>query len=161
MRLLIVGTLKGQLTTATKLAMDKGATVTHADSIGQALAVFPSGRGADLIMADVARDIRDLVQRLEAERIHVPIVACGTTNDARAAVAAIHAGAKEYIPLPPGPGMLAAVLAAGARDDGGGAARPRQRHARTDLPRRRHGARGQARPADRAKRGFRADHGRI
>ena len=27
MRLLIVGTLNGQLTTATKLAMDKGATV--------------------------------------------------------------------------------------------------------------------------------------
>ena len=30
MRLLIVGTLNGQLTTATKLAMDKGALVTHA-----------------------------------------------------------------------------------------------------------------------------------
>ncbi len=33
MRLLIVGTLKGQLTTATKIAMDKGASVTHAESI--------------------------------------------------------------------------------------------------------------------------------
>ena len=64
MRLLIVGTLKGQLTTATKLAMDKGATVTHADSVDQALAVLRSGRGADLIMADVALDIRDLVVRL-------------------------------------------------------------------------------------------------
>ena len=32
MRLLIVGTLGGQLTTATKIAMDKGASVTHADS---------------------------------------------------------------------------------------------------------------------------------
>ena len=32
MRLLIVGSLKGQLTLATKLAMDKGATVTHAES---------------------------------------------------------------------------------------------------------------------------------
>ena len=30
MRLLIVGTLRGQLTLATKLAMDKGAAVTHA-----------------------------------------------------------------------------------------------------------------------------------
>ena len=37
MRLLIVGTLKGQLTLATKLAMDKGATVTHAESVDQAL----------------------------------------------------------------------------------------------------------------------------
>jgi two-component system response regulator FlrC len=116
MRLLIVGTLKGQLTTATKLAMDKGASVTHADTIDQALAVLRSGRGADLIMADVAIDIRDLVLRLEVERIHVPIVACGTGNDARAAVAAIHAGAKEYIPLPPDPELIAAVLAAVTND---------------------------------------------
>ena len=34
----------------------------------------------------------------------MPIVACGISNDARAAVAAIRAGAKEYIPLPPDPG---------------------------------------------------------
>src|SRR6266700_6687712 len=101
MRLLIVGTLKGQLTTATKLAMDKGASVTHAESNEQALAVLRSGRGADLLMVDVTLDIRDLVARLDTERIHVPIVACGVTNDARAAVNAIHAGAKEYIPLPP------------------------------------------------------------
>jgi DNA-binding NtrC family response regulator len=112
MRLLIVGTLRGQLTTATKLAMDKGATVTHAEHIAQALAVLRSGRGADLLMVDVAIDIRDLVQKLEAEHIHVPIVACGTENNARAAVAAIHAGAKEYIPLPPDPELIAAVLAA-------------------------------------------------
>src|SRR5947208_1584463 len=116
MRLLIVGTLKGQLTTATKLAMEKGASVTHADSIEQALAVLRTGRGADLLMVDVALDIRDLVLRLEAERIAVPIVACGTSNDARAAVAAIHAGAKEYIPLPPDPELIAAVLAAVADD---------------------------------------------
>jgi two-component system, response regulator FlrC len=112
MRLLIVGSLKGQLTTATKLAMQRGASVTHADSIEQALAVLRSGRGADLLMVDVALDIRTLVRRLEAERIVVPIVACGTNNDAGAAVAAIHAGAKEYIPLPPDPELIAAVLAA-------------------------------------------------
>src|ERR1700716_2682323 len=116
MRLLIVGTLKGQLTTATKLAMDKGAAVTHADSNEQALAVLRSGRGADLLFVDVNLDIRDLVDRLHAERIHVPIVACGVTNDARAAVRAIHAGAKEYIPLPPDPDLIAAVLAAVAND---------------------------------------------
>ena len=116
MRLLIVGTLGGQLTTATKLAMDKGASVTHAESNEQALAVLRSGRGADLLMADVSIDIRALVARLDAERIHVPIVACGVTNDARAAVNAIHAGAKEYIPLPPDPDLIAAVLAAVADD---------------------------------------------
>jgi DNA-binding NtrC family response regulator len=116
MRLLIVGTLNGQLTTATKLAMDKGATVTHAEHITQALAVLRSGRGADLLMVDVAIDIRELVQKLEAEHIHVPIVACGTDNNARAAVAAIHAGAKEYIPLPPDPDLIAAILAVVADD---------------------------------------------
>ena len=116
MRLLIIGTLGGQLTTATKLAMDKGASVTHAESNEQALAVLRSGRGADLLMVDVTLDIRDLVTRLDAERIHVPIVACGVTNDARAAVDAIHAGAKEYIPLPPDPDLIAAVLSAVADD---------------------------------------------
>jgi two-component system response regulator FlrC len=117
MRLLIVGTLKGQLTAATKIAMDKGASVTHAERIETAMAVLRSGKGADLLLVDVAIDIRDLVLRLEAEHIHVPIVACGTQNDARAAVAAIHAGAKEYIPLPPEPEMIAAVLAAVADDN--------------------------------------------
>jgi two-component system, response regulator FlrC len=116
MRLLIVGTLKGQLTTATKIAMDKGASVTHAEDISQALAVLRSGKGAELLMVDVAVDIRELVIRLEAEHIHAPIVACGTSTDARAAVAAIHAGAKEYIPLPPDPDLIAAILAAVADD---------------------------------------------
>src|SRR6266508_3307687 len=116
MRLLIVGTLKGQLTTATKIAMDNGASVTHAEAIEQAMAVLRSGKGADQLLVDVALDIRDLVMRLEAEHIHVPIVACGISNDARAAVAAIRAGAKEYIPLPPDPELIAAVLAAVAND---------------------------------------------
>ena len=116
MQLLIVGTLGGQLTTATKLAMEKGASVTHAENIDQALAVLRSGRGADLLMVDVSLDIRDLNGRLNAEHIYVPIVACGVTNDARAAVNAIHAGAKEYIPLPPDPDLIAAVLAAVAED---------------------------------------------
>ena len=116
MRLLIVGTLRGQLTLATKLAMDKGASVTHADGAEMALRVLRSGRGADLLMVEVAVDIRDLITRLEAEHITVPVVACGTSTDARAAVAAIHAGAKEYIPLPPDPELIAAVLAAVADD---------------------------------------------
>src|SRR6187431_590285 len=116
MRLLIGVTLKGELTTATKIAMDNGASVTHAENHEQAMAVLRGGKGADLLLVDVALDIRDLVMRLEAEHIHVPIVACGISNDARAAVAAIHAGAKEYIPLPPDPELIAAVLAAVAND---------------------------------------------
>ena len=53
---------------------------------------------------------------LQREHIHAPIVACGTDNNARAAVAAIHAGAKEYIPLPPDPDLIGAILAAVADD---------------------------------------------
>ena len=74
MRLLIVGTLEGQLTLATKLAMEKGATVTHAEDIEQALRVLRSGRGADLLMVDVAVNIRELVARLENEHIRVPTI---------------------------------------------------------------------------------------
>jgi two-component system, response regulator FlrC len=116
MKLLIAGTLKGQLTTATKIAMERGASVVHVPDVEGALRHLRAGRGGDLVMVDVVLDIRDLVTRLEAERIHVPIVACGVDNDARAAVAAIHAGAMEYIPLPPDPELIAAILAAVAGD---------------------------------------------
>jgi two-component system, response regulator FlrC len=116
MRLLIVGTLGGQLVVASRMAMDRGASVTHADTIDVALKTLRSGRGADLIMIDVGLDVSELIKRLEAELIHVPVVACGVATDARAAVEAIRAGAKEYIPLPPDPDLIAAVLAAVAED---------------------------------------------
>src|SRR3954454_20842760 len=116
MKLLIAGTLKGQLTAATKIAMDRGASVTHVADVEGALRHLRAGRGADLLMIDVVLNIRDLVDKLNAERIHIAVVACGVDNDARAAVAAIHAGAKEYIPLPPDPELIGAILAAGAGD---------------------------------------------
>ncbi|MCX7325601.1 MAG: sigma-54 dependent transcriptional regulator [Hyphomicrobiales bacterium] len=115
MRLLIVGSLKGQLIAAAKIAVARGASVAQADTIEQALSVLRT-KGADLAMVDVALSIRTLVDALEAERIRTPIVACGTGTDARAAVAAIQAGAKEYVPLPPDPDLIAAVLEAVAND---------------------------------------------
>ncbi len=118
MRLLIVGTLGGQLTTASKIAMQGGAQVTHADDIEGALRVLRSGRGADLLMVEVHLDIAGLIQKLQNERVHVPVVACGVETDAQAAVSAIRAGAKEYIPLPPDPELIAAVLAAVAQERG-------------------------------------------
>ena len=42
----------------------------------------------------------------------VPVVACGVGADADAAVRAIRAGAREYLPLPPDAELIAAVLAA-------------------------------------------------
>jgi DNA-binding NtrC family response regulator len=115
MRLIIVGSLKGQLITAAKIAVSQGAAVTHAESVDQALAVLRA-KGGDLLMVDVEQPIAKLVTALEAERIRTPLVACGTSTDARAAVAAIQAGAREYVPLPPDPELIAAVLAAVAGD---------------------------------------------
>src|SRR5438309_3279580 len=112
MRLLILGTLGGQLGAATKIAMEKGAKVAHANSVEQGLSELRQGHGADLIMCDVALDIGLLVRSLATERICTPVVACGIGTDARRAVDAIRAGAKEYLPLAPDPELIAAVLAA-------------------------------------------------
>jgi DNA-binding NtrC family response regulator len=118
MRLIIIGKLSSQLIQAAKIAMQRGASVTQAEGIEQGLAVIRA-KGGDLVMIDVAEPIATLVGALEAERIRLPVVACGVSADARAAVAAIQAGAREYIPLPPDPDMIAAVLEAVAADSHG------------------------------------------
>ncbi|BCM85671.1 sigma-54-dependent transcriptional regulator [Methylobacterium indicum] len=115
MRLLIIGRLNGELITASRIAMSRGAAVTQADGIEQGLNALRA-KGADLVMVDVSLPIRVLVTALADERIRTPVVACGTGTDAKAAVAAIQAGAKEYIPLPPDPELIAAVLEAVASD---------------------------------------------
>lgn len=112
MRLLLIGSMDGQIGAASKIALQKGGSVTHAETIDQALETLRNGQGADLIMADVKLDIYSLVERLDGERICVPVVACGVAEDARAAVKAIKAGAKEYIPLPPDAELIGAVLSA-------------------------------------------------
>ncbi len=116
MRLLIIGALEGQLSQASKMAMDGGAKVAHASTIDIGLATLRSGKGADLLLVDVMVDIPALIAGLEAERIHIPVVACGTETNAAAAVNAIRAGAKEYIPLPPDAELIAAVIAAVAKE---------------------------------------------
>ena len=112
MRLLIIGTLDGHISTAGKIALDRGAKVAHCPDIEAALRALRSGQGADLLMIDVVLDVGNLVTRLKAERIVVPVVACGIGTDADLAVKAIRAGAKEYVPLPPDAELIAAVLAA-------------------------------------------------
>ncbi len=112
--------------------MSRGAAVTQADGIEQGLNVLRV-KGADLIMVDVSLPIRTLVAALADERIRTG-GGLRHRHDAKAAVAAIQAGAKEYIPLPPDPELIAAVLEAvvadarafvwrGPRDGAGGQAR--------------------------------------
>lgn len=116
MRLLIVGDLEGHITTAGKIAISRGAKVSHVDSVDAALTALRAGRGAELLMIDVKLNIGDLVERLASERISIPVVACGIGTDADAAVQSIKAGAKEYIPLPPDAELIAAVLEAVAEE---------------------------------------------
>ena len=80
------------------------------------MAALRAGRGADLLMVEVSEDIAAFIGQLNAEHIVVPVVACGIGSDAQAAVAAIQAGAKEYVPLPPDAELIGAVLAAVAKD---------------------------------------------
>jgi DNA-binding NtrC family response regulator len=116
MRLLIIGPLEGYISAAGKIALSRGAKVAHADSIAAALSALRSGQGADLVMMDVKLDIGAMIDSLKSERISVPLVACGVAADANAAVRAIRAGAKEYIPLPPDATLIAAVLEAVAEE---------------------------------------------
>ena len=116
MRLLMVGRLGGQMTVATKIAMENGAKVVHAETVAQAMRLIRSGSGCDMVMIDVHLDIGDLIYQLDLERITLPIIACGTSPDSNAAVLAIQAGAQEYIPLPPDPELIATVLRAVTND---------------------------------------------
>lgn len=112
MRLLLIGTMDGQIGAASQIAIKKGGSVIHAVDVGEALDLLRSGKGADLIMIDVRLDIYSLVESLNSERISIPVVACGVAADAKAAVKAIKAGAKEYIPLPPDAELIGEILSA-------------------------------------------------
>lgn len=116
MRLLVVGRLNGQLAAAVKMAMSTGAKVAHVETIVQATHALRAGQGADLMMVDYDLDIAGLILANDAERIFCPVVACGVAADPQRAADAIRAGAKEFIPLPPDPELIAAVLAAVSND---------------------------------------------
>jgi two-component system response regulator FlrC len=117
MRLLVVGRLSGQLSAAVKIAMSSGAKVAHVETIEAATHALRAGQGADLLMVDYELDIAGLIAANEAERIRVPVVACGVDAGPQQAANAIRAGAKEFIPLPADPELIAAVLAAVSDDD--------------------------------------------
>ncbi len=92
MRLLIIGTLDGQIGAASKIAIDRGAKVQQANTVDAGLKLLRAGHGADLIMIDVSLDVSELIQSLELERITLTVVGCGVGNDTQAAVRAIRAG---------------------------------------------------------------------
>lgn len=117
MRLLIVGSLNGYVSTAAKIAISNGAKVSHVPDVEAGLESLRSGKGADLVMVDLALDIIKFLSALKNERIVIPAVACGVNPDPERAAEAIRAGAKEYVALPPDPELIAAVLQAVTKED--------------------------------------------
>ncbi|MZR30196.1 sigma-54 interaction domain-containing protein [Sneathiella litorea] len=117
MRLLIIGSLNGQIGAASQIAISRGAKVSHVDDIEMAMASLRAGKGADMAMIDVNLPIKNLVSMLSGERINLPVIACGVNTDATAAANAIRAGAKEFLPLPPDPELIAAVLEAVSQEN--------------------------------------------
>ncbi len=112
MRLLIVGSMEGHVAQAGKIAQNRGAKVAYADSAERGLIALRNGVGADLVLMDCRLAVGDFIQHMQSERMTVPVVAYGLGNETSLAVAAIKAGAKEYLPLPPDAELIAAVLEA-------------------------------------------------
>ena len=117
MQVLIIGTLEGYMSAAGKIALSRGARVSHVDTIETAMDALRAGNSPDIVLVDVRLDVADLSKKLKQERISLPVIACGIGSDPKYAVEAIKAGAKEYIPLPPDPELIAAVLEAVAQED--------------------------------------------
>ncbi len=117
MRVLIIGSLAAELGQAAQMAMARGARVMQADDPDAALERLRGDGAIDLVLCDLRHDIGALLRALAQERIVVPVIACGVNAQADAAVRAIRDGAREFLPLPPDPELIAAILAAVA-DDG-------------------------------------------
>jgi two-component system, response regulator FlrC len=114
MRVLIIGSLAGELGQAARIAIARGAKLNQADDGDTALTHLRADARVDLVLCDLAHDVGAVVRALAAERIAVPVVACGTTRDPEAALRAIRDGAREFLPLPPDPDLIAAILEAAA-----------------------------------------------
>jgi len=114
MKVLIIGSLAGELGQAARLAIARGAKLDQADNADTALTHLRADARVDLVLCDIAHDVGAVVRALAAERMAVPVVACGTTHDPEAALRAIRDGAREFLPLPPDPDLIAAILEAAA-----------------------------------------------
>jgi DNA-binding NtrC family response regulator len=107
--MLLVGPADGAFHVAAGMARDAGAEVATATTIAAALACLRD-QGAALVMIDVATDVCGFLADLAAERFAVPVIACGIDASAERAVAAIRAGARDYVPLPPDRELIAAAI---------------------------------------------------
>ena len=65
MRLLIIGSMNGQIGAASKIAIDHGASVSHVQNPSAALELARAGQSADLVMIDAELDIAAFVKSLK------------------------------------------------------------------------------------------------
>lgn len=112
-RVLIIGSLEGELGQAARLARARGATIAHVNGVTDALNRLRQ-EGADVALCEVMHDVGWLVRAMQSERIQCPVVACGPEGGASAALRAIREGASDFLPLPPDADLIAAMLQAAA-----------------------------------------------
>lgn len=108
-RMLLVGAPHTTFRQAAQMAGETGAQVGMADDTAEALEQLRRA-GGDLVMMDVALDVAGFIASLRAERVSVPVIACGIDAPADRAVAAVRAGARDYLPLPPQRDLIAAAI---------------------------------------------------
>jgi DNA-binding NtrC family response regulator len=107
--MLLVGAPGSEFRIAAAMARESGAHVALADCATMALQMLRD-EGGDLVMIDITEDIPGFIGQLRSERIAVPVLACGIDASADRAVAAIRAGARDYVPLPPQADLIAAAI---------------------------------------------------
>lgn len=112
MKVMIIGEFAGQIGTAAKIAMARGAKVSHVETVDQGLKSLRNGQGSDVLFVDVNLDIKELSNALQQERFTIPIIACGINTEPAVAAKAIQSGAKEYMPFPPDAELIVAILEA-------------------------------------------------
>src|SRR4051794_32319164 len=112
MNVLILGSLGGELGKAARIATSRGAKLQQVDDERAALARLRSDARVDLVLVELPHDVGNLIRSMTAERIPTPVVACGTDADAPSAIRAMQEGAREFLPLPPDPDLIAAILEA-------------------------------------------------
>ncbi len=116
MRVLFVGSLGGAFGEAATLAQAHKALVSQVDSLPSALASLRHRDGHDLVLCDVSYGIKTLVHALAAERLTVPVIACSAAVTGEIASQAMYDGACDFMPLPPDPDLMAAILMAASGD---------------------------------------------
>ncbi|MBV1835605.1 sigma-54 dependent transcriptional regulator [Acetobacter estunensis] len=109
MRVLIVGTLSGELGKAASIVLERGARVDHVETDAQAIVRVCEQGDHKLIICSPETNIASLVASLRRERIAISVLACGPEDPVLAAKA-IESGAEDYIPLPPDPDIIAAFI---------------------------------------------------